>query len=204
MRIIDWAPLAAKDAIPIAIGFLTAAIGLWQYIRSARSEFLKPIREAQLHLYLEACSAAARVATLTPNSKEWNDAKADFLRIYYGPGPVLEDYKHDKSGARISTDKKGRPLITVERAMIVFEKCMKINDVDMAVTLPFVSLALAHACRISLGASWGFKADQLKGDYQREIEDLELWLEKRRKDAMPPSPPPSKAGSQPETPARDG
>jgi hypothetical protein len=68
----------------------------------------------------------------------------------------------------------GANVITVERAMIAFKNCL--DDSNCArndVILGNLSLALAHTCRSSLGSSWGFEAEQLRGDYQKLIEDME-------------------------------
>lgn len=60
--------------------------------------------------------------------------------------------------------------MTVERAMIAFKRCLDDNNCAGTGEMRDLSLALAHTCRISIGSSWGFKAKQLEGTYQKLIE----------------------------------
>jgi len=149
-----------KDALPIVVAVLGILFGLLQYRSTSHDEFLKPIREAQLQLYQDASSAAATLSTAPKGSPEWKKAKGDFLRLYYGPLAIVENYEH-KEG-------KKNEAITVERAMIAFKSCLDNTDCPND-TMLSLSLALAHTCRISLGTSWGFSDAQLQGDYQQMI-----------------------------------
>jgi hypothetical protein len=142
MDLIDIKPLELKDALTILIATVTAVVGLWQYIRTSRRSFLEPIRQTQLKLYLDACSASACLATLSRDSEDWKQAKSEFLRLFYGPLAIVEDYDHSP---------KKNPKMTVERAMVAFKECLDSEESDQMEDL---SLALAHTCRISLGASW--------------------------------------------------
>jgi hypothetical protein len=141
-----------KDILTIGVGTIALGIGLVQYHYTSRNEFLKPIRETQLKLYVDASSAAASLATLPENSKEWNDASADFLRLFYGPMAIVENFEPSES-------------ITVEQAMVAFKECLG----DAACNKRKYALALAHTCRVSLGTSWGFDDKELEGKYQNLI-----------------------------------
>jgi hypothetical protein len=146
-----------KDILTIGIGSAALAIGLVQYHYTSQNEFLKPIRETQLKLYVDASSAAASLATLPVDSKEWKDARADFLRLFYGPMAIVENYESDPG--------QSSEAITVERAMIAFKECLD----DASCEKRNYALALAHTCRVSLGTSWGFDYKELEGKYQNLI-----------------------------------
>ena len=150
-----------KDILTLAIGTVAIGTGLMQYHYTSRDEFLKPIRETQLKLYVDASSAAASLATLPPDSKEWNQAHEDFLRLFYGPMAIVENYHHDRNPS---------DAVTVEQAMIAFNACLDDSSCDKA----NYALALAHTCRTSLGSSWGFSDAQLRGDYQKMISDKSI------------------------------
>jgi hypothetical protein len=153
----------AKDVLTLVVAIAGFTVGLCQYRSTSRAEFLKPIRQAQLDLYQQASSAAARLATLPSADPEWKVAKNDFLRLYYGPLAIVEDYRRGEP----SDDK----TVTVEQAMIAFNMCLDDTKCVGSGELMDLSLGLAHTCRISLGKSWGFKADQLSGDYQKRVEE---------------------------------
>jgi len=163
MPLIDLQPIQTKDAVTILIALATVVAGLLQYRSSSRNEFLKPIRENQLKLYVDASSAAARIATVPVDDPEWMNAKLDFLRLYWGPLAMAEDYQHDlKPGEK--------PRLTVERAMIAFKRWLDNPGCVGSSEMYNLSLALAHTCRTSLGSTWGFDVPQLRGDYQDLIE----------------------------------
>jgi hypothetical protein len=164
MPFISCGRIEIKDAITILIALGAVIAGLVQYRSTARGEFLKPIRENQLKLYVDASSAAASIATLSTDSPEWMKAKMDFLRLYWGPLAMVEDYQHDlKPGVERT--------ITVELAMMAFKKCLDDKECVGSSQMKNLSLALADTCRISLGSSWGFKAKQLEGDYSKLIRE---------------------------------
>ena len=150
-----------KDLLGPGVAVIAVAAGLWQYRWTSKREFIKPIREAQLKLYQEATSAAAQIATLQRETCEWAKAKQEFLRLYYGPLAIVEDFDHDPDPS------SGK--LTVELAMIIFKSYLddeqRCHDSDS--DLASLSLALANTCRKSLGQSWGVKIRQLEGDYQK-------------------------------------
>jgi hypothetical protein len=163
------------DLIGPGVAVVAVAVGVWQYRLTSQSEFIKPVREAQLKLYQEASSAAAQIATLQHESPEWTKAKQEFRRLYYGPLAIVESFDHaTESGERL----------TVEDAMIIFKSCLddekQCNELDA--DLPGLSLALAHSCRESLGRSWGYEVKQLEGDYQQLALSYQKRLLAKRSD----------------------
>ena len=150
-----------KDLVGPGVAIVAVAIGVWQYRLTSQSEFIKPVREAQLKLYQEASAAAAQLATLEHEDPEWANAKKKFLGLYYGPLAIMEDFDH-AAGQR-------NEKLSVEEAMIIFRSCLDDEKqcAELGGSLTGLSLALAHACRESLGRSWGYALKQLEGDYQQ-------------------------------------
>jgi hypothetical protein len=146
------------DVLTSIVAAVALVVGLLQYRSTAKKDFIKPIREEQLDLYLQASGAAAGLATLQRGSPKWKRVQDDFLRLYYGPLAMLEDFEHS------SETKLG---VTVEKAMIAFKSAL---DGEADTALKNLSLGLAHTCRISLGKSWGYDVRQLRGDYQELIQ----------------------------------
>ncbi len=161
-RYINVTPIELKDALTILVGTIAVIVGLIQYHYTSKNEFLKPIRETQLRLYVEASSAAANLATLPRNSNGWTAAKADFNRLYYGPLAIVENYDHEQR-------RRDGQTVTVEQAMMAFKGCLDDSNCVISSMMQEYSLALAHTCRVSLGTSWGFSDAQLRGDYQKMI-----------------------------------
>jgi hypothetical protein len=82
---------------------------LYQYLdnrtfqlETARYESIKPIFEERLKLYVETTSAASTIAT---SKKEADVAKAkeNFLRLYYGPLRLVEDFQIEKTSEEFLT-----------------------------------------------------------------------------------------------------
>ena len=94
---------------------VAVAVGVWQYRLTFQSGFIRPVHEAELRLYQEASSAAAQIATLPRKSSEWRKTKQGFLRLYYGPLAIVENFDH-------ATEHNER--LTVEDAMIIFKSCL--------------------------------------------------------------------------------
>jgi hypothetical protein len=155
---ITFGAVPFKDLIAPLVAIAAVTAGLVQYWLTSKREFIKPLREAQLKLYQEASSAAARVALLPRDSSNWRDSRNEFLRLYYGPLAMLEDFDHT-----------GSDRLTVERAMMIFKSCLDREEKSppQDSSLKDLSLALAHTCRESLGKSWGRKLKELSGSYQR-------------------------------------
>lgn len=152
--------LKLKDLIGPIVAAIAVTVGIWQYRSTSQDEFLKPVREAQLKLYQDASSAAARIATLEPKSPDWIKAQQEFLALYYGPMAIVEDFDH--------IPQPEAKKLSVEEAMIIFKSCMDDTQQceDLSTNLTDLSLALAHTCRESLARSWGEDFKELKGDYQ--------------------------------------
>lgn len=155
--------LPLKDQLTLIVAVAGIGFGLIQYRSTSHGEFLKPIRETQLRLYEEASSAAATLATAPKESAEWKKADADFLRLFYGPMAIVENYQEK---VKSENDRE----VTVELAMIAFKACLDDSNCNGSDMMPNLSLALAHTCRISLGQSWGFTDAQLQGKYQEIIK----------------------------------
>jgi hypothetical protein len=155
--------MKTKDALTLVIAAGGLAWGLIQYHVTSRSEFLKPYREVQIDLYRRASAAAAQLATLPPSDARWEAAKYDFLKLFYGPLCIVEDYRHGPS--------RDDRTVTVEEAMIAFKTCLDNEKCRSSNVMKDLSLGLAHTCRVSLGSSWGFHAAQLSGDYQKLIRE---------------------------------
>jgi hypothetical protein len=154
--------METKDVLTLAVAVVGLTLGLIQYHVTSRAEFLKPIREAQLDLYEQASTAAARISTLPRDGDGWKGARDDFLKLYYGPLTMVEDYRHGASG--------DDETVTAEQAMIAFKMCLDDPGCVGSNEMKNLSLGLAHTLRVSLGSSWGFKAAQLSGDYQDLIQ----------------------------------
>ena len=130
--------------VTAAVVIFGTAIGLWKYLDSVEKDFRKPYWERQVSLYFEATSAAAILAS-SQNEKDLAEAEALFWRLYWGPLALVEDRR-------------------VEKAMFRFGKCL--NQGCPKRDLQDLSLALAYACRHSLGASWDINLESLKGRVQ--------------------------------------
>jgi hypothetical protein len=170
-----------KDLIAPGVAVVAVAVGVWQYRLTSQSEFIRPVREAQLKLYQEASSAAAVLATLRHDAPDWIKAKQEFLRLYYGPLAMVEDFDHAPAGP-------GRNSLPVEDAMVLFKSCLDDERLcnELGASLPDLSLALAHSCRESLGRSWGYALKQLEGDYQQIALDYQKKLQARKNDSKIP------------------
>lgn len=176
--------LKLNDLIGPGVALVAVAIGLWQYRSTSQNEFIKPVREAQLKLYQEASSAAAQVATLRRGTPEWTRSHQEFLKLYFGPLAIVEDFEHAPG--------EGEKQLTVEDAMVIFKSCLDDEKrcEELGAGLLGLSLALAHTCRESLGRSWGYEVRQLEGDYQRLALDYrnKVWERQRQQKEDPGAP----------------
>jgi hypothetical protein len=129
-----------------ALSFLGGAIafcwGVFQFIatqsaqaETRRIEATKPFLERQLKLYTEATQTTAMLAT-SNKTEELDAARGKFWSLYWGELALVEDKK-------------------VEAAMVQLGRALERGEVGLQ--LQQYSLALAHACRDSLAASWGVK-----------------------------------------------
>jgi hypothetical protein len=105
-------------------------------------EAKKPFLEYQLQLYKEAVKVAQVLATTDDDDiKEKNETR--FWELYYGELGLVENGGLKATGGG------------VEAAMVRIANCLDAPTCDETSELPYLSLALAHACRNSLAASWG-------------------------------------------------
>lgn len=121
------------------------AVGLWKYFDAAEKDFRKPYWERQIALYFEATAATGTIASVSEGA-ERDAAEARFWQLYYGPLALVED-------------------LQVEAAMVQFRNCLLADCTQR--DLQRASLALAHACRESLGDSWSLQLAELQGRYNR-------------------------------------
>jgi hypothetical protein len=78
----SWFHLTLEiDVLTAVVAGIAVAVGIWQYRKAAYKEFVKPIQEAQLAIYQQVCAAAADLATLKSDSKEWKKAHAEYLLV---------------------------------------------------------------------------------------------------------------------------
>ena len=101
-----------------------------------RIEATKPFLERQLALYTEATQVASIIGT-SQNTADVAKAKVRFWRLYWGELGLVED--KDVEGA-------------MKRLGDALSALASQDD------LKHYSLALAHACRVSLDRSWGISA----------------------------------------------
>jgi hypothetical protein len=114
--------LELKDVLGPLVGLVVLAVGLLQYRSTTYKDFIRPVREAQLKLYQEASSAAAMTALRSGDTADGKKSREDFLRLYYGPLAIVENFDHTAAAAK---DK-----LTVEKAMIIF-KCLSGNILNL-------------------------------------------------------------------------
>lgn len=145
----EW-DLALKATAAIA-AIIGGSIGLWKYFDTSKKEFRKPYWEKQIELYLEATATAATLATIKAGEKR-EEALNKFWQLYFGPLAMVEDESVEGAMVRF-----GEGLIDYEE-----DKC----SIE---TLRMKSLALAHACRESLGKSWKIDLAKLEGKYNEKV-----------------------------------
>ena len=105
------------DLIGPGVAVVAVAVGVWQYRLTSQSEFIRPVREAQLRLYQEASSTAAQIATFPRESSEWTKAKQEFLRLYYGPLAIVESFDHCRCGEAGAAQPTGGTLDSPNRCV---------------------------------------------------------------------------------------
>ena len=124
----------------VALGGL--ALGIVNYLATVRRdaetrnlEARKTYLTRQLDLYTDATRAAAKLATMPPDSAEYLKARARFWELYWGELSMVENRE-------------------VEAAMKGMGDCLN-RQGGVCPRLTQHSLDLAHACRRSLAESWG-------------------------------------------------
>jgi hypothetical protein len=124
-------------------GILAFLIAILQWRSQRKSELearileaKKPFLDRQFQLYTEATRTTAVLAT-TEDDDARRDAKKRFWELYWGELAMVEN--HD-----------------VEKAMEAFGAALRAGA--SAEVLARRSLAVAHACRVSLNSAWGIRA----------------------------------------------
>jgi hypothetical protein len=137
--------------VPWILTLVTVVVGIYQYSDERAQANRQPFLQRQLELSFQASEAAARLATET-NPAEWETARKAFWRLYWGPLGIVED--------------RG-----VEAAMVRLGQLVPRDDAipPLPVTdLQQPSLALAHAVRELVLASWDVSLPPLQGQQPAE------------------------------------
>jgi hypothetical protein len=126
-----------KELAPIA-AIIVFGWGVYQYHRSNELTFRRPYWEKLLALYIEATSTVSVLATCN-KKEEWEKARAEFWRLYFGPLCLVENKDVESQMVKISK--------ILNNAS--FES--KDNYFDQ---LKQASLRLSVACRNSIRTDW--------------------------------------------------
>ena len=124
------------------LALMTLGWGVYQYRRSNELAFRKPYWEKLLALYIDATSSVSILASTT-NKEDWEKARAEFWRLYYGPLCLVENKE-------------------VESAM-VYTKMVLPDSYEQrdVVKLRKASQQLALACRNSIRTDWDITMETL-------------------------------------------
>jgi hypothetical protein len=135
------------------------ASGCWavySYRENTEKEARRPVWERQLTLYFQITEAAGKIVALKDGDPQRGEALQIYWTLYHGPLVVVQD------------------LRTVADANIAFGKCLikpgftKPEEDCDASTLQLRAIALALACKQSIGESWDRKLQNLKSPYGPE------------------------------------
>ena len=118
------------------VAFLTVAVGVYQYIATARNNFRKTVWAEQYALYQEATSAAAEIA-MASRIQDVGETRSKFWHLYWGRLSILEH-----PNVKEAMVKYGNQLSVVEA-----------GDAPPS-SLRQLSYALARECRKSLEMTW--------------------------------------------------
>ena len=139
--------ITLKTVIPWILTLVTAGFGIWQFaVQQAQSNRV-PFLTEQLRLAFEASDTAARLATET-DAAEWEAARQNFWRLYWGPLGIVEDR-------------------AVEAAMVALGGVVPREPGTPALPMRALeqpSLRLAHAARHLILDSWRVELPALQGD----------------------------------------
>jgi hypothetical protein len=137
-----------KELTPIG-AVIVFAWGVFQFYRSTELSFRRPYWERLLALYIDACNSASVIGTTTSET-EWDAARANFWKLYYGPLCLVEDQN-------------------VEEAMVVFGTALESMSFESRnpKVLTSLSLELAYACRNSIRSDWRVPLEVLMGQKSR-------------------------------------
>jgi hypothetical protein len=153
-------PIKVLQGLAIAIGIAASLIQYSINSRQERSEaareYQKTFYQEQMRIYSEAVNATSIIATADVSSDEYNKARAEFLRLFWGRMSMFEDKCVE---ARMVEFRK--LLIKFEQedySFIEFQypcdsAILQIDTVSQ-VTLKQSSLRLAHQTRLYTINTW--------------------------------------------------
>ena len=131
-----------------------------QRVAAAR-EYQKSFYQAQMDVYAEAVSATSQLATTTPASDAYNEARRRFLQLFWGRMSMFEDKCVESRMVEFR-----RLLIKFEQQDFSKERFVNpcspnpsapdvcVIDTVTQVLLKLASLRLAHQCRIYTIKTW--------------------------------------------------
>jgi len=130
----DW-----KATIPWLLSLATIAIGIWQYADKQAQANREPFLREQMKFLFEASDVVSTLASTT-DAKTWQDARARFWVLYWGPLSLVED-------------------IPVERCMVKAGALVPPPEIAETPELPLkklqnISYELAHLARNLVIQSW--------------------------------------------------
>jgi hypothetical protein len=151
-----------SDGLGTVIGALLGlGSALLVYWLQQRQKNRKPFLQRQLDLCFRATEAAASLASEV-NTDKWDEARATFWQLYWGPLSIVESPE-------------------VERAMVALGKLVPRAKVDSP-TLPMTALQipsyeLAHAARELILKSWHVHLSPLddlrkKGNEATKVDEV--------------------------------
>jgi hypothetical protein len=120
--------------VPWVISLLTIGSTVWVATRQMNAARLQPFRQKQFELYIEATAAAGRLASET-DGEEWEKARTNFWRLYWGPLCIVEDSRVETAMVRLGE------LIPQEPIPVVPERR------KLMIKIKPLALELAHAAR---------------------------------------------------------
>lgn len=183
--------LELKDFVGPLITGAALTFGVIQYQFTSYDEFVKPVRDAELQVYKDTADIAGQIATLPKGSPEQEKLHRDFLRLYYGPLTMLQDFAHGRSEdsketARTQDMKEtarcedpNEKIPTVEEAATAFKTCLERQDCrDDLDSVRRLSQALAYTCRESLRKSWRYSVTEFNCEYKKTIHNYEKRFQK--------------------------
>jgi hypothetical protein len=137
----DW-----KSFIPWMLSLATIGAGIWQYADKQAQSNREPFLREQLKLVLDASETVATLA-VTTDPKVWQENRARFWTLYWGPLGMVEDKQ-------------------VEFAMVEAGRIVPAPSEPNVPALPLTalqspSLKLSHAARDLVLRSWDVNLPQL-------------------------------------------
>jgi hypothetical protein len=130
-------------AIAGYLAIIGAVITAFKYIderrehrENAQRELRRAFLEQRQAVYLRLGLSLARIMNYDPGDEEWEPAKQEFYRIYWGEVPLVSD--------------EG-----VAKALEPFSDTLYSATKEEKRQLAELSTVISEACRVSLGETWG-------------------------------------------------